>query len=236
MAKYVVVRTADRESVVIGRSNTENGARSIMKEDFKEWLGQKMPELPFEKAYEELEGDECELSEDSAWLNDCNGSDFDWIIIDTGTEDVLSEPLSMKQMILMTSEDDPYINGYVIVDLDEIIDGQFGDFLAILSKNLVGSTDLMDITYKLMEATEDGCAVIFVRGDVSEVLGLDDDVMFEELKSAIIKAGDSAIVDFIGTDEYDVNNTEDEIFDAFAQMPDEDLIRYYRKYCGESNQ
>ncbi|MGN0485549.1 MAG: hypothetical protein ACI4HI_18575 [Lachnospiraceae bacterium] len=93
--KYVVVRTdSEREIVVVGKAATKDEARTVLRNDFEVWFWQKVNcsqvDTTFEEAYEEYAHEDWELSEESAWLNDCNHVDFGWEIIDTETEDILS--------------------------------------------------------------------------------------------------------------------------------------------------
>ena len=100
--KYVVIRTdSERETVVVGKSASKKEAENILRNDFEEWFWQKVTaskDASFEEVYALYEDDECKLSEDSAWLNGCHHTDFDWVILDAETEDVLSKPMSMKGM------------------------------------------------------------------------------------------------------------------------------------------
>ena len=150
-------------------------------------------------------------------------------------EDVLSEPLSMKQMVLMTTEDNTYIEGNVLFDFFEF--HMFGseEFLDFLSEKLTASPLLMDISFKAVDVTDSGDLILHISGDVSNILEIDDD-MVEELKKSIFDAGADAVEDFLGhklLTTYDI--IESEMDDVIDQMPDEELIRFYRKYVISSN-
>lgn len=233
--KYVVVRTnSERENVVVGKSASKKEAENILRSDFEEWFWQKVSALEdasFEEVYALYEGDECGVSEDNAWLNGCHHTDFDWVILDTETEDVLSEPLSMKEMVLATSEDNSFVQGNVAVDLDDVIGCQLEEFLDLLSEQLTGNVCLLEVRYKVVDTLEDERIVLHVSGDVSEILELTEE-MAEELKKSIFEAGVNAMEEFLGhpltypSDE-EMMEAMDEVFE---QMPEEEQLRFYRKY------
>lgn len=233
--KYVVVRTdSEREIVVVGKSSSKDEARTILRNDFEEWFWQKVStskDAPFEEVYAEYEDDECNLSEDSAWLNGCCHTDFDWQIIDTEVEDILSKPLSMKQMILATSDESTYVQSNIVVELDDIIGNGLEEFFDLLSEHLTGSPCLMDVNYKAIDTLADGRLVLHVSGDVSNILEFEDE-MYDELKKNIFDAGADAMEDFLGY-ELEFDSDEDMMIamdDVAAQMPDEELLRFYRKF------
>lgn len=233
--KYVVIRTnSERETVVVGKSSSKKEAEFILRNDFEEWFWQKVDaseDAPFEEVYALYEYDTCGLSADSAWLNGCHHIDFDWVIIDTEADDILTEPYSMKEMILTTSEENTYVQGNVIVDLDEVIGYGLEEFLDLLSVRLANDICLMDVNYKVIDTLEDERIVLHVSGDASEILELTDEMM-EELKRSIFEAGADAMEEFLGhpltypSDE-DMLEAMDEVF---KQMPDEEQLRFYRKY------
>lgn len=237
--KYVVTRTdSERETVVVGKSASKKEAENILRNDFEEWFWQKVTaskDASFEEVYALYEDDECKLSEDSAWLNGCHHTDFDWVILDAETEDVLSKPMSMKEMVLATSEDNSYVQGNVAVDLDDVIGCQLEEFLDLLSEQLVGNDRLTDVHYKVVDTLEEGkweCnIVVHVSGDASGMLEVTEE-MAEELKKSIFEAGVNAMEEFLGhpltypSDE-DMMAAMDEVFE---QMPEEEQLRFYRKY------
>ncbi|MBP3469833.1 MAG: hypothetical protein J6K26_09995, partial [Lachnospiraceae bacterium] len=185
----------------------------------------------FEEVYALYEGDECGLSEDNAWLNGCHHTDFDWVILDTETEDVLSKPLSMKEMVLATSEENTCVQGNVAVGLKEIIGLGFDEFLDLISTRLANNFCLLEVRYKVVDTLENERIVLHVSGDVSEILELTEE-MAEELKKSIFEAGVNAMEEFLAhpltypSDE-DMMEVMDEVFE---QMPEEEQLRFYRKY------
>ena len=235
--KYVVIRTnSERETVVVGRSSSKKEAEFILRNDFEEWFWQKVDaseDVSFEEVYALYEGAECELSADSAWLNGCHHTDFDWVIIDTKVDDILTEPYSMKEMVLTASEENTYVQGNVIVDLDEVIGYGLEEFLDLLSIRLANNFCLMDVNYKVVDVSEEGKIVIHVSGDASEILLLTEEMM-EELKRSIFEAGVDAMEEFLGhaltfpTDE-EMMAAMDEVLN---QMPVEEQLKFYRKYFG----
>ena len=233
--KYVVIRTdSEREITVIGKTSSKDEARTILRNDFEEWFWQKVSasnDVPFEEVYAEYEDNECSLSEDSAWLNGCHHTNFDWIIIDTETDDILSEPLSMKQMVLATSDESNYVQGNILVELDEVISCGLEEFLDLISERLIANPCLMDVNYKIIDTTTDGRIVLRVSGDVSNILEITDD-MFEDFKKNIFDGGADAMEDFLGYElEFDSDeNMMASMNDVAAQMPDDELINFYRKY------
>lgn len=176
--KYVVIRTADRDTVVIGKAATQKEANEIMRNDFVRWFCESYGEAnedTFEEVYEKYaDCDEYELLENNAWINDCNHSDFDWSIIDTESEDILEGPLTEEQMKEMITEDNPYLSGNIIVDQNEMIDNDLEGFLDLISERLTGSPLLMDIDYKPIDVLEDGRIIFRARGDVSSILDLEE--------------------------------------------------------------
>lgn len=236
--KYVVIRTtSEREVVVVGKTAFKDEAKTIMQNDFEEWFWQKVSgmrenNVSFEEAYATVyECDECDLCEDSAWLDSCCGVDYNWTIIDSEFDDVLSGPFTMKQMVLITSEEGTYVQGNILLDLNDIISIELEEFLDLISERLVGNPCLMDVNYKPIDALADGRIMFYVSGDVSELLRVEDD-MYEELKRAIYDAGVNDMEDFLG---HELNFiTDDEMLEAmdetFEQMPKEEQLKYYRKY------
>lgn len=233
--KYVVIRTnSERETVVVGKSASKKEAKTILRNDFEEWFWQKVSaseDASFEEVYALYEGDECGLSEDNAWLNGCHHTDFDWVILDTETEDVLSKPLSMKEMVLATSEENTCVQGNVAVGLKEIIGLGFDEFLDLISTRLANNFCLLEVRYKVVDTLENERIVLHVSGDVSEILELTEE-MAEELKKSIFEAGVNAMEEFLRhpltypSDE-DMMEAMDEVFE---QMPDKEQLRFYRKY------
>ena len=137
MAKYVVIRTIERETVVIGRTPCKHEAEEILEKDFKEFFWKTYAdknESSFEEVYEENEDDGCYLSKDSAWINDYSGDiNYDWEILDTQIVDIQEEPLSMKELLLLTTGDKPYVEGNVIIDMHDMVGNGFEEFLDLIS-------------------------------------------------------------------------------------------------------
>lgn len=57
--------------------------------------------------------------------------------------------------------------------------------------------------------------------------------MYEELKKSVLDAGVNAIEDLLGRElEFDTDEDMLEAMDeALDQMPEEDALAYYKKYC-----
>ena len=62
-----------------------------------------------------------------------------------------------------------YIEGNIIVSLDDILDINIEDFMDILSTKLTGSPLLMDIGYQII-GTQNNNLIIHVTGDASSIL------------------------------------------------------------------
>lgn len=231
--KYIVIRSdSEIRSTVVGKASSRDDARIILRNDFEYWFWQKVScssDASFEEVFAEYEDDECGLSDDSAWMNGCLGTDFDWVIISTEAEDVLSSPMSAKQMLLLTSDEGPYVNGNVIIDLNEVIGHGLEEFLDLLSMRLTGDPCLMDINYKVIDTTKDGQLIIQVSGDVSEILIQSND-LFEEFKAALITQ--DKFKEFTGQDISQCGDDEEIfeiIYNVADQMSDEEVLKYYRK-------
>lgn len=246
MSRYIVIRSdSDREIVTVGITNLFEDAKDTMRYDFEKtfWKNIDRPnDASFEEVYSEYENEICCLYENSAWLNGTFHTVFDWKIIDTEADDIpeakeiniLSEPLSMEQLVSLTSEDDPYVQGNVLVETDEIIGSGLEEFLDLLSERLVGNVCLMDINYKPIDVISDGRIVIQVSGDVSEMITCTDE-MYEELKTSLFTGGKESLEDFLGiaVSSYEDKATVDHLLDDIAsQMPDDIMLKFYRKYVG----
>lgn len=233
---FIVVRfDSERDLVVLGQAAIKEDARAIMVKDFTEWFWQKVDTSEyssFEEAYEDYKEDECEITEDAAWLNECHHIDFDWVIIDTGNPEVLTAPLSMKQIVLSTTDDNAYIQGNIVVGLNEIIGLDLDAFLDMLSEKLSGSPLLMDIRCHVIGATNDGSIILHVSGDASEMVELSDDDM-EVLKRNLFMEGIDVLSDFLGTElsgNEDKDTIDSMLNEVIDQMPDEELIMFFRRY------
>lgn len=89
MDGFVVIRyDSERECSKLGQTHTKDEAKDIMFTDFKskfeEKYGYEMTQrnIDFDEMLEEASGvNECELTDDTAYLNDLNHYDYDWVII-----------------------------------------------------------------------------------------------------------------------------------------------------------
>ena len=83
---YVVIQTNnERNTVLLGAPSSKEKAQKIMRDDFERWFWEKYQsesDKSFAEVYAKYEGDECEIREDSAWLNSCNQVDFGWDIFE----------------------------------------------------------------------------------------------------------------------------------------------------------
>ena len=134
---YVIIRTDSGRSIeIIGKANTKKNAETIMEIDFKHWFWQKVNEseyASFEDALVEYtDEDECELEENYAWLNGCLDTDFDWKIINT-TVETLDNQLSLREIVLATSDNSSYVQGNVIIDVNDIIGYGLEEFLDLFA-------------------------------------------------------------------------------------------------------
>jgi hypothetical protein len=230
---FVVVRyDSERNLEVLDKTNNKKDAHSIMEADFKEKFLDKYADSSYEELLEAVTGaGECEIEDGSAWINEVYHVDYDWKIIDTGCE-VLSKPLTLRQMILATSGEDTYVEGYVSLTESEWLGNSFDDFLDTLSERLIGSPNGMDIKYVPIEVS-DGNLIFHVRLDASDLFDSADFSSLEkELKEAAIERGNAAIEDVLGY-QFSADTLEDldtAFEEEFEQMPVEDFLKLYRKY------
>lgn len=237
MLSLVVRSDSERGIIEIGKSLLKDEAKIILQNDFKKILYKKVgkTDATFEEIYELGENIEWNLSEEKAWLDDCQNVDYDWSIITVEDEkDVLQEPMTIKEMIRATSEDNQRVKGKISVNIHKIIHSDFEEFLDLISMKLVGSDLLSNIQYELVDmgSKEDETVIIEVEGDVYNIMELDDE-MFEELKTELFKSGTEALEDFTDMDlsKYDDKDTIDNILNEIAtQMPMEEQVNFYRKY------
>lgn len=86
----------------------------------------------------------------------------------------LTAPYTTAQLKSMVEgKPDTYVTGRIALPLDEIVAFNLEGFLDLISEKLVGSTLLMDITYKCVgsiEAGDEHEVLIEVTGDVSMIL------------------------------------------------------------------
>ena len=169
--KYTVIRfDTERELVVLGKTNSFEEAKSMMQKDFRSVFFQQYGDVDFADCYKRAHEDsECELGVAYAWLNDYCQVGLQWYIIDNSV-DVMEKPYSKDQLQEKVTGDNPYVEGFVMVDMNELIQNDLENILDILSIRLTGSELLMDISYSAVEVTEDGQIVVWVRGDASDCL------------------------------------------------------------------
>lgn len=174
--RYVIIRTVDRTTVVIGTSYKEEEASRIMETDFMSYF------LQTYRNYDPKDkdnSDKYKLDKDYAYANGIQGYDYDWNIIDTKCNDVTQAPLTQAEMHEKRDEDN-YVEANILMDLSEFTDNDFETALDIMSERLVDSPLLMDINYDVIDTLPDDMLVVHVRGDVSAVLDEEDDDYFEE--------------------------------------------------------
>lgn len=249
--EYIVMKTdSERNTEVIGTADTKEKAQEILKNDFEKSFKKKYQndedfiEICADFATQmsedgEFEDGECGLAEESAYMDNCDGSDFDWRVLNTTCENILTEPLSMRDIILQTTEDNTYVEGNVVIDVDDMIGHNLDEFLDILEYKLVGNNVLMDIDYTPVDITN-RMIIIHVSGDAVTILDNVEfsDIMYEELKKAVFDAGADAVEDLIGHPLTFANDDEmsEAMDDALDQMPDEEQIEFYRKYVSAKNE
>lgn len=249
---YVVIRTVDRETVIVGKSNSRNEAVQVMKKDFEpsfnEWYDKEIFNNPTDVRGMFLHGKETTLSmEDKlsqckeeetafdadsgkAYLNNYNGWDWDWNILDVSDCAIQFAPLSFEE-ILKTMNEGMYVSGNVLMEINDLIYGDLESTLDILSEKLVGTPLLSDISYKAVD-TYDDMIVVQVRGCVDMLI---DDLLedhWEIFKDRLQKNGKEAVSDFCGTDVelVDKGTCDEQIEESKDQMSQEDLLKFYQKY------
>ena len=97
---------------------------------------------------------------------------------DTPDVTILREPYTDQELRNLCNEDN-YVTGYVSIPLSDIIDCDFEQFLDRLATRLVNSECLMDISYDAVGiegvGSGDTCIIMKVRGDVSDILDMDQE-------------------------------------------------------------
>lgn len=147
-------------------------------------------------------------------------------------EKVLNRPYSIKEIINLVTEENPYIEGNILVSINELIENDYESVLNLLAIRLVDNDCLMDITYKVVGLNEDKLLILNVRGDISDVIEFDDE-MIEELKKALFMNGIEVLEDFTSMDlsNYDDKDVLDNLLDEIiSQMPNEEILIFYKKY------
>lgn len=84
------------------------------------------------------------------------------------TEEVLYEPLSPFE-IAMRRDENNFVEGYIAVDLGDVIDGDLESHLDQIGEKLVGSSSLMDVNFEPVRI-ENGAIVGKASGDVSTIV------------------------------------------------------------------
>ena len=84
--RYIIIRTVERSTVMIGQSNNKDNAYQIMLKDFKVYFWEKIGRIPgisFDEVYAAYNFGDYDVNNNTAYLNDCHGYNYDWLIIDT---------------------------------------------------------------------------------------------------------------------------------------------------------
>lgn len=87
---------------------------------------------------------------------------------------VMKEPYKPEELKKLADENG-YVEGNVVVPLSNIIDNDLEGFLDLLGEKLVENDCLMDISYKPVGVIVDQGIIIWVRGDVSEVIRMNEE-------------------------------------------------------------
>lgn len=221
--KYVVIETAERMSYIIGKASDMHEAKEMMKERFQKIFWEKFPnEAESEQSIEEvykanLDESKFEFDEETAFINDVNGYDYDWKILDTSCEDVLEKPLSIMEMLDCCDADlyveGLYVEGDVVIDLSELIDHDLEGILDIMAERLTGSPLLMDVNYSLVDILDKNSAIMRVRGDVTNILETDMD-------EATFHAVADKLRTYLSDDENDADDLKalDDALDTMSEI------------------
>lgn len=86
----------------------------------------------------------------------------------------MDRPYTNEELKKLVDENG-YVEGNVIVPLSDIISNDFEGFLDLLGEKLVENDCLMDISYKPVGVIADQGIIIWVRGDVSEVIRMNEE-------------------------------------------------------------
>lgn len=77
-------------------------------------------------------------------------------------------PLSADEIRTLQGENDK-LKAYVVVNTDDIMEGDIEAFDEIVSEKITGGSWLQDIGYTAVDVTEDGCGIVFeIWGFVDE--------------------------------------------------------------------
>lgn len=84
---FLVIKIVERELSSVDTAESKNAAYEIMKKDFVQEFKNKYADelvernLDFERLYTEVVGDDCELLDNCAWMNNAKRyCDIDWYI------------------------------------------------------------------------------------------------------------------------------------------------------------
>ena len=85
------------------------------------------------------------------------------------SKEVITKPLTIEEMKNRINEDN-YINGIVSVELSDLIDNDFENFLDIISEKLTNSPCLMDVSYEVVGSGNGDTIYIKVMGDITDII------------------------------------------------------------------
>ena len=99
-------------------------------------------------------------------MNDFRHTNFDWNIIETTCDNILHKPLQIKEIIKVTSNNTPHVEGNIVLTLGDmgIIAEKLDDFFNLLSRKLVGDLCLTNISYRPIDVTSNGDIIMYVSG------------------------------------------------------------------------
>jgi|688.fasta_scaffold12172_10 hypothetical protein len=75
-----------------------------------------------------------------------------------------------REKILAHLDDNDFIYGEVVIEIDDIVNAEADEFLDLLSEELVGSDALLEIDYRPLRVDPDGRIVMGVYGNPRIVL------------------------------------------------------------------
>jgi hypothetical protein len=84
--------------------------------------------------------------------------------------DFITKPLTPAELVAAADKDN-FISVNVALDVDTMIyGGDIENFLDDLSDKAVGTTLLMDVSYRAVGVTDDGLIIFKVEGDITAIL------------------------------------------------------------------
>lgn len=97
--------------------------------------------------------------------------------MDRNNINVMEHPFTEQQMRKAVDRDEPYMEGIVVVCLDDLMENGYEENTSLLSEKLTRSDLLMDVTWKIAGYGDDGQTLyLSVRGDVTECIeGYDEE-------------------------------------------------------------